>query len=249
VISSIALIVFNIIMIVLIRKIITLRHYKIEWATQQNYLNDVNELLKRLRSQKHGFINHINVVYGLLTLKQYDEAKEYLAGIHETVTTKANVISIENPTLSALLNVKAKIAEGQDIRFEVNVTDDLSKLNFKAFEICDAIGNIINNAIEATSKLSIPSRMVKVSIYSEGNYYVFNIENTGKTIPKEIIDKIFEEGFTTKSFENGDHGFGLYITKSIVECYLGKIQVSSQNGLTSFKIYLPKVINNEIKIS
>lgn len=247
--NSLSIIISNIVMFYLAKKIINLRHYKVEWESQQKYLGDINELLKRLRAQKHGFVNHVNIINGLLTLKNYDDAQEYILNIHETVSTKSNVISVENPTINALLNAKAGIAESKKIKFEVNIDDDLSQLNFKAFEIGEAIGNIIDNAFEATHEQNESSQFVNINIFSNNNYYIFDIQNSGKTISKHLIEKLFEEGFSTKDYETGDHGFGLFISKHIIEYHQGKIEVKSANNNTSFKIYLPKVIKNEFKAS
>ncbi|WAG63069.1 hypothetical protein LL038_09440 [Clostridium estertheticum] len=43
------------------------------------------------------------------------------------------------------------------------------------------------------------------------------MSNNGSDIPKEIINKIFEKGYSTKTKGKGDHGYGLYITKQLVE--------------------------------
>lgn len=248
-INCIALIISNILMIYLVKKVTNLKHYKTEWKTQQKYLEDINNLLKRLREQKHGFINHMNIIYGYLTIKKYDEAKKYLENIQQVVATTNNVLTVQNPSLNALLNVKAKIAESKNIKFEVNVDDNLSQLNFKVFEMGEAIGNIIDNAIEATYEQEVENRHVKINIYSDKNYYVFDIQNSGKTIPQDILGKIFEEGFTTKNYEHGEHGLGLYISKKIIEYNNGKIEVESKDNWTSFKIFLPKVIKNEFRAS
>lgn len=246
--NSMTIIVSNILMFFLVRKIIKLRYYKADWTSQQKYLYDINELLKRLRAQKHGFINHMNIIYGLMTLKEYDNAKDYLSKIHETISTN-NVVLVDNPTLSALLNVKSGIAEKKGIKFEVNSNDNLSEMNFKAFEIGEAMGNIIDNAFDAANELEEDNKFVRVNISSDNNFYIFDIQNSGNPIPENIINRIFEQGFSTKDYESEEHGFGLYISKNIIEYHQGKIEVISKENITSFKVYLPKVIKNEFKAS
>lgn len=246
-INSLVIIFSSILMFVLVNKIIKLKYYKASWETQQKYIGDINELLKGLRAQKHGFLNHMNILHGLITLGEYDNAKKYLESINDAISFKNNPVSINNPTLSALLNVKAKLAENKNVRFEVDVNDSLSGMNFKIFELEEAIGNIIDNAIEATCELDKKNRYIKINIYSDNNNYIFDIQNKGKTIHESIINKIFEEGYTTKLHEKDDHGLGLYIAKKIIDCHNGLIKVDSKNKYTSFKIYLPKVVSREFK--
>ena len=65
-----------------------------------------------------------------------------------------------------------------------------------------------------------------------------NISNNGDIIPKEIINNIFKEGFSTKG-THGD-GMGLTIVKEIVETFNGSIAVTSNEQKTCFEVILPK---------
>ena len=68
------------------------------------------------------------------------------------------------------------------------------------------------------------------------------MQNTGETIPKEDIDKIFERFYRvdkSRERERGGYGLGLSIAKSIVTRYKGKIYVQSENNLTKFSVELP----------
>ncbi|MDY2730443.1 MAG: ATP-binding protein [Clostridium sp.] len=69
-----------------------------------------------------------------------------------------------------------------------------------------------------------------------------SVQNTGETIPKEDIDKIFERFYRvdkSRERERGGYGLGLSIAKSIVTRYKGKIYVQSENNLTKFSVELP----------
>ena len=247
-INSFGLIISNIIMVFLIKKNSQLKYYKLENETQQKYLDNVDILLRGLRHQKHGFANHLNVLQGYLLLGHYEKAKEYLAEINNIVTTTYTVIDVDNPAINALLNVKLKKAEDNNIKFTVYSPDDISEINFKVFEIGEAVGNIIDNAIEATSKYN-RDKFVKIEISLDDKYLLFNIINSGKNISKDVINKIFEEGFTTKDDEIDDHGLGLYISKTIIENNKGRIEAKSDTNITTFKIYLPGMIQSEPKVS
>ena len=72
-----------------------------------------------------------------------------------------------------------------------------------------------------------------------GDYVQVRIADTGKGIPQEIINTIFEPYFTTKPPGEGT-GMGLSVVHGIVEKYGGKILVDSTPDLGStFTVYLP----------
>ena len=62
--------------------------------------------------------------------------------------------------------------------------------------------------------------------------------DTGKGIPAEIMPKIFQPFFTTKTAGEGS-GLGLDIVKKIIEKHQGNIEVSSVPGHTKFTVLLP----------
>ncbi|WP_368076265.1 ATP-binding protein [uncultured Clostridium sp.] len=51
---------------------------------------------------------------------------------------------------------------------------------------------------------------------------------------------MFDTGFTTKENQNKENGFGLSITKEIIERNNGSISVKSNDSFTEFKIKFPK---------
>ncbi len=75
------------------------------------------------------------------------------------------------------------------------------------------------------------------------SYSKIVVSDNGKGIEKDNLEKIFEEGFSTKN-KNVESGFGLNIVREIVNDHDGYIFVSSEVGKgTSFELYLPSFIN------
>jgi PAS domain S-box-containing protein len=76
---------------------------------------------------------------------------------------------------------------------------------------------------------------------SPGRYVVLQVTDTGQGIPDEIIDKVFDPYFTTKSLEKGN-GLGLAVVNGIVNTYRGEITVESEVGKgTRFTLFIPAV--------
>ena len=201
------------------------------------YLEEFN---KTLRTQRHDYLNHIQVIYSLMELEEFDEARNYIEPVYKDIVRVSKALKTSKPAVNALLQAKLQMAEKNEIDMELEIKSDLKLLNMEPWEFCRVVGNIIDNAIFAL-KLKPNNRYILVEFAEDIQNIKINISNNGYNIPKEIIDDIFKEGFTTKG-DKGD-GMGLAIVKEIVETFSGTIAVASNEERTSFEIVIPKKEN------
>lgn len=103
--------------------------------------------------------------------------------------------------------------------------------------------NILHNAIYA---MDLNGKLA-IKVYTEKGWVVVSITDSGKGIPKDEIDQIFDPFFSTKPTGEGT-GIGLDISKRIIEKHHGKIEVESKPGETTFSVYLPTMNGNENSI-
>lgn len=104
----------------------------------------------------------------------------------------------------------------------------------------EVLSNVAGNAVEHAS----PGTRVEVRIFERGTWVVATITNQGETIPEELMKRIFDpfrraEGQTPQR-SAGNLGLGLYIASEIVRAHDGRIEVASENGTTTFTIFLPR---------
>ena len=103
-----------------------------------------------------------------------------------------------------------------------------------------ALGNLLSNAI----KHSPPGSAVHVYLEQLSNRSVaITIENPGPAIPPEHVPRLFDRFYRVDASRKHDGegvGLGLAIVKSIVDIHGGKIDVSSTEGCTRFRITIPK---------
>jgi len=200
-------------------------------------IKDLESFNKTLRTQRHDYLNHIQVIYSLMELEEFDEARNYMEPVYKDIVRISKALKTSKPAVNALLQAKLQMAEKNEIEMELEIKSDLKHLNMEPWEFCRVIGNIIDNAIFAL-KLKPDNRYMLVEFAEDVQNIKINISNNGYTIPKEIIDNIFEEGFTTKG--NKGEGMGLAIVKEIVETFHGTVAVTSDEKRTSFEIVIPK---------
>jgi len=159
------------------------------------------------------------IVNSLKTFARLDQAKILKTDLHECIDT----------TL-ILLN--------HELKDRINVTKDygdIPEINCRANDLNQVIMNIFRNAIQAIENKG----EIKISTGKNEENVQIKISDSGKGIPPEEIDKIFNPGFTTKGVGVGT-GLGLSICHQILEEHKGKIYVESESGKgSSFTIEIP----------
>jgi len=111
-------------------------------------------------------------------------------------------------------------------------------------ELIQVLINIINNAIEILENKDI--KLVNISSYVDEIYINISVKDTGGGIDNSIIDKVFDQNFTTK--EDGT-GIGLYMSKMIVKDHFnGTITVQNSKTKIDNKEYLGAEFIIKIKL-
>jgi signal transduction histidine kinase len=100
----------------------------------------------------------------------------------------------------------------------------------------DIFVNLLSNAVKFTSD----GGQIKIIARQKDDYILHEIRDTGIGIPKDKIEKIFDEFYQVETGKHGGTGLGLAITKRLVEEHGGKIWVESQLGKgTTFYFTIP----------
>lgn len=207
--------------------------------TQKEILQNVENLNNALRSQRHDFLNHIQVIYSLIEMEEYDEVIKYLNEVYGSIEILNKFIKTKDIAINALLTAKSFDAQRKGIEYNLNITSNLQNLSIPSWELCRCIGNLIDNAIFAASNYN-GEKILDIYIKENMTEFKFIVSNTGEAIPKENMNKIFNLGFTTK--KDFGEGIGLHTIKQIMEQYKGNINVISENFRTTFTMTLPKTL-------
>ena len=85
----------------------------------------VQELNGELRGQRHDYLNHLQIVYGMMELEEYEELHDYLEPIYKDMMKVGKAIRTSIPAVNALLMAKMGTAEANGIDFYVEVKSDL----------------------------------------------------------------------------------------------------------------------------
>jgi two-component system sensor histidine kinase DctS len=215
-----------------------------EVAKLAEELTGVKSFVEALRVQNHEHMNKLHTIAGLIQLGKPDKAYQLAFDVIEEQRNVALFLHeiIKDDAVAGLLI--SKIRRGKELGIQVSVDPNSNLTEFPPHldhhDFVLLLGNLIENSFAALEDIDKEEKQIDISIEQTNNVWSILVEDNGIGIPDEMIDKIFQKGFTAGK-PNGT-GYGLYLVKQIVDKGQGEIQVTSQKGEgTSFFIIFGEV--------
>lgn len=200
----------------------------------ETHYREVDNMYRQIRGWRHDYRNHIQTMKAYAAAEDWEAIKHYLDLLDEDLTTVDTVIKTGNPMADAILNSKISLAQSKDIRVIADAHIPV-KLKSSEIDLCCIIGNLFDNAIEASLKLPKDQRMIRV--YMDMKNTQLYISFTNLTANK----KLKKDGKRFRSTKGEGHGFGLVRIDAIVERLDGYISRNSEDGAFTTEILLPQV--------
>lgn len=106
----------------------------------------------------------------------------------------------------------------------------------------DKMQRVFDNLMKNAVNYSFENDTIEISVIPEPEQVRIIFENHGNPIPKEKLERIFEQFYrldTARTSKSGGAGLGLAIAKEIVELHRGKIRAESEEETIRFEVSLP----------
>ena len=203
-----------------------------QYRQQMYYMENLEELIYKLKSERHDFNNHLGVIYGLLETGETVKATDYTSLLVKTTEKYRTIVQLPYAMLRAMLNYKLSGAEeaGITLRLDINVPKGLP---LNEFDLTVILGNLLDNAVEACKKVDEDKRYIGLSLTYKPDYLIIQIENPMKE------DQIIKNGaFRTTKPDYEDHGFGLQNIAYLVSRHNGLIKIEPEGGVFKVNIAL-----------
>ncbi|WP_328389568.1 sensor histidine kinase [Streptomyces sp. NBC_00400] len=222
-------------------------------------LDGTQGLLDALRAQDHEHANQLHTLRGLLELGRYEKAVEFVSEVASAQRASAEQIAerVHDPLLSALLVGKAAVAAERGVSLRVSSTTLLPDAVVDPRDLVTVLGNLIDNALDATGERRRDEPFVEVELRAEHTTAVLRVSDTGPGVPPELRERIFTEGWSTKAappapgagpsarpaaFHRG-RGIGLALVRRLAERYGGMARVTARaGGGAVFTVVLPEAL-------
>jgi Signal transduction histidine kinase regulating citrate/malate metabolism len=193
---------------------------------QLSYYNNLTSHVQHMNKLRHDFQNQIQTAYSLFKNDRQDIALSHLQEIEKLLSVKETKFCA-NPIIDAIMIDKSEICEEYEVRLQADCRLDAS-IPIEGFALCSIFANIMDNAIEACSKLEPRDREIKMAAYDKAGWLVISCEN--KSDAAAAQDK--------KKQLLPEHGLGLLIIEELVEKYDGKIQCTEDDGKFKITVWL-----------
>lgn len=200
----------------------------------ETHYREVENMYRQIRGWRHDYRNHIQMMKVLAANGDMDALKAYLDELDTDLNTVDTVVKTGNPMADAILNSKISLACSRNIPTQVDAHIPV-KLKMSELDLCCIIGNLFDNAMEASMALPEEKRMIRVYMDMKGTQLYISFTNF--TAAKKL-DKV-GKGFKTSKGEG--HGFGLVRIDDIVSRYDGYLSRNSEDGAFTTEILIPQV--------
>lgn len=131
----------------------------------------------------------------------------------------------------------------KNISLKINIKANIAKIKADTTQLERVFLNLLSNAIKFTPEKGKIYIHVKDKEKAEKKFMEISVEDTGIGIPKNDVEKVFEEFFRSENAQDQNikgTGLGLSLVRKIVEAHQGKISVESELGKgTTFSFTIP----------
>jgi len=200
-----------------------------EGIPSSELIDDSEELpvkTKNLRVMKRNALRLQNLVDQLLDLSKLDSGKMQLK------IRNGKIIQFIRSIISSF----ELTADQRHIQFNTGFPSEISDAYFDSDKLEKIIVNLLANAFKFTPDYG----NISVHVEESSNRIKIIISDSGKGIPKEELDQIFNRFYQMEGTESKGTGIGLALVKEIVDLHKGHISVTSTIGQGSeFKVSLP----------
>jgi len=196
----------------------------------EKQVREIENMYRQIRGWRHDYRNHIQNMKIQLAEKNYPGLDSYLGQLAEDLDTVDTVIKTGNVMADAILN--SKLNEAKKLNISLNVKANIpNDLPISDVELCSVLGNMLDNAIEACSKLPVEERFIRIYIGQIKGQFYLSVQNSAGKLRKE-------KGYYLSTKE-GEHGFGLFRIDRVAKKYGGYVNRQNEEGVFAAEIMIP----------
>lgn len=173
-----------------------------------------------VKKLKHDYSNIFQSLNGYVSTKQYDKLEAHIKSVIGECNDINNLAVItpeifNDPAIYGIVGAKYFLAIENNIKFDLDIATNIAEINFSMPDLSRILGILLDNAIEATSKLE-NNKYIKLEMRFDNKKYadVIRIYNTYDTNVQINTSDIFKKGYSSKKVKSG---IGLWEVQKLIK--------------------------------
>lgn len=240
--SNLGIIIINIVCYFMVIRLSKANSAKVEYELQMIDLNYKKQYAENIKSQheeirriRHDMKQSYQVLQQFVVENKFDELAEYLPQICEQINKISSTVDTNHSIINAILNTKLSFAKSQGIKTLCSSVKQIHAEKIEEIDLCHLIGNMMDNAIEATLKVSIEkTKYLEVSITERNSMILIAVRNSYQ-------DDLIDEGLSTSKDNKANHGFGVKTIRKIAKKYQGSADFYIEGDLFCCSVMLQNI--------
>ena len=182
--------------------------------------------------------------YTAVALDRSQRLEELINEFFDITRFSLTTLTLEEQRIDLSLMLNQTVSEFVPV-FEKNKLGVKPSIQANVELLCDPdkLERVFDNLLRNAVNYSYPDTEIEFSMTAADDFVIIICKNHGRTIPKEKLDRIFEQFFrvdSARQSKTGGAGLGLAIAKEIVALHGGEITAKSENETVEFTVKLPK---------
>lgn len=171
-------------------------------------------------------------------LRDNQRAGQTLKALKNLFSVKKELFELNvNDVVRLSIDLVRSTISKENIKLNLLLDNTIPAIMANPQELQQVLLNLLNNSIQAIQKHKLSDGEISVSTFINGEFISLSIQDNGHGFSIDQEDKIFELLRTTKK---EGMGFGLWLSKYILEKNFGSIDLTNSPGVGSkFLIKLP----------
>lgn len=193
---------------------------------------EVENMYRQMRGWRHDYRSHIQVMKAHAAQEDWEAVGAYLDALETDLAAVDTVVKTGNPMADAILNSKISLARSKHIQVQADASVPVA-LSISELDLCVILGNLFDNAIDASLALPEGERLIRVYVDRKGSQLYISFTNFTAS------GKQRKSGGRFHTTKGEGHGFGLVRIDAIVERLGGWLSRNSEDGAFTTEILLP----------
>ena len=199
----------------------------------ETHYRETETMYQEMRGWRHDFRNHLQLLKSYAQKGDLNAVQAYLAELEQDLSRVDPAVKTGNTMADAILNSKISLARSKGVPVRADARIPV-KLSISDLDLCVILGNLFDNAIEASVKLPESQRLIRLYMDMKGSQLYISFTNFAPG------GKLAQTGGRFSTTKGSGHGFGLLRIDSVVKRLGGYLRRASEEGAFTTEILLPQ---------